>query len=256
MSIDHEELVQEIEAIEAIYPDLLISKLDDCSIIRMKVPQHEYVTVQISFPKEYPSVKAPNVLEVNINKNGTYDQKYILHLFQEVMDSVYHQQSVCVFDFLTELDGVLYIEDEDEDIDHQSTEEIISIDPFEGWVASEPITDRKSTFMGFCIHVNSEEEAFAKLEQLKTDPKIRKSHHVMSAWRVKQDAIAFQDSDDDGETAAGSRMLHLVTIMDVWNVMVVVVRWFGGIHLGPDRFKHINSTAREAVLKAGFKRNT
>ena len=57
----------------------------------------------------------------------------------------------------------------------------------------------------------------------------------------------YKRQDDDGETAAGSRMLHLITIMDVWNVIVVVARWFGGAHIGPDRFKHINSTAREAV---------
>lgn len=30
--------------------------------------------------------------------------------------------------------------------------------------------------------------------------------------------------------------------------MVVVSRWFGGTHLGPDRFKHINSSARNAVM--------
>lgn len=41
-------------------------------------------------------------------------------------------------------------------------------------------------------------------------------------------------------------------MMDVWNVMVVVSRWFGGSHIGPDRFKHINSAAREAIVRAGF----
>ncbi|CCE63018.1 hypothetical protein TPHA_0D03850 [Tetrapisispora phaffii CBS 4417] len=255
MSMNHEELVQEIETIEAIYPDLLMEKLSDCTIIRIKIPQHEYVTVQISFPKEYPSEQPPNVLEVNINKNSlSYDPKYILHLFQEVMNSVYHKE-VCVFDFLTELDGVLYIEEDGDDNDYvEDTKMLVPLDPFEGWVSSEPITDRKSTFMGFATRVNSEEEAFAKLEQLKMDPKIRKGNHIMSAWRVKQGDISFQDSDDDGETAAGSRMLHLVTIMGIWNIMVVVVRWFGGTHIGPDRFKHINSTAREAILKAGFER--
>lgn len=40
--------------------------------------------------------------------------------------------------------------------------------------------------------------------------------------------------------------------MDAWNVIVVVSRWFGGTHIGPDRFKHINSAAREAVIKGGF----
>ena len=27
------------------------------------------------------------------------------------------------------------------------------------------------------------------------------------------------------------------------NVLIVVTRWYGGIHLGPDRFKHINERA-------------
>lgn len=40
--------------------------------------------------------------------------------------------------------------------------------------------------------------------------------------------------------------------MDVWNVIVVVSRWFGGIHLGPDRFKHINSAARDVIIKGQF----
>lgn len=41
-------------------------------------------------------------------------------------------------------------------------------------------------------------------------------------------------------------------MMDVWNVIVVVSRWYGGTHLGSDRFKHINSAARGAVINAGL----
>lgn len=44
--------------------------------------------------------------------------------------------------------------------------------------------------------------------------------------------------------------------MDAWNVIVVVSRWFGGTHLGPDRFKHINSTTRDAIVKGGFETKT
>ena len=36
------------------------------------------------------------------------------------------------------------------------------------------------------------------------------------------------------------------------NVLVVVTRYFGGIHLGPDRFKHINQAARNALELGGF----
>jgi Uncharacterized protein family UPF0029. len=38
----------------------------------------------------------------------------------------------------------------------------------------------------------------------------------------------------------------------VHNVLVIVTRYFGGIHLGPDRFKHINQAARNALELGGF----
>ena len=61
-----------------------------------------------------------------------------------------------------------------------------------------------------------------------------------------------QDNDDDGETAAGGRLAHLLEILGVQNVVVVVSRWYGGIQLGPDRFKHINNVARKQLEMAGF----
>lgn len=39
---------------------------------------------------------------------------------------------------------------------------------------------------------------------------------------------------------------------DVTGVVVIVSRWFGGIHLGADRFKHINAAARDALMVGGF----
>lgn len=57
------------------------------------------------------------------------------------------------------------------------------------------------------------------------------------AYRIQRgDGVVFQDNDDDGETAAGGRMAHLLQLMDVWNVLVVVSRWYGGVKLGPDRW--------------------
>ena len=61
-----------------------------------------------------------------------------------------------------------------------------------------------------------------------------------------------QDCDDDGETHAGSRMLHLLEILECQNILVVVSRWYGGIQLGPDRFKHINNAARNVLEIAGI----
>ena len=39
---------------------------------------------------------------------------------------------------------------------------------------------------------------------------------------------------------------------DLENVLVVVTRWYGGVLLGPDRFKHINRAARDALTRAGL----
>ena len=59
------------------------------------------------------------------------------------------------------------------------------------------------------------------------------------------------DNDEDGESGAGAKMGALLDMMDVECCVVVVSRWYGGIHLGPDRFKHINNCAR-ALLQESF----
>jgi putative IMPACT (imprinted ancient) family translation regulator len=46
--------------------------------------------------------------------------------------------------------------------------------------------------------------------------------------------------------------MHLLRILDVKDVLVVVSRWFGGILLGPDRFKDINNCARQALVDCGY----
>lgn len=33
--------------------------------------------------------------------------------------------------------------------------------------------------------------------------------------------------------------------------MVIVSRWYGGVQLGPDRFKHINNAARQILDHCG-----
>lgn len=247
-----QDVLDEIEAIEAIYPECL-SRLND-GLIELKVPNHEDFRLRVSFPKEYPETDSPHILQV---QSSGHDDQYLESLFNDVMHSVYHPGSVCVFDFLTELDGVLGTDagdGEDDGGNHSHVDaEPVEIDALSGWTMSEPVTDRGSTFIAFAREVHSENDVFHYLQTLKTDRKISRASHNMVAYRIQNDnGTRISDCDDDGETAAGGRMLHLLTIMDVWNVLVVVSRWFGGTHIGPDRFKHINSTTREAVMRAGF----
>ena len=60
------------------------------------------------------------------------------------------------------------------------------------------------------------------------------------------------DSDDDGEKGAGSKLASLLDLTNVEDCMVVVSRWYGGVHLGPARFKWIAVVARQALEEAGF----
>ncbi|KAJ7216661.1 ribosomal protein S5 domain 2-type protein [Mycena pura] len=118
---------------------------------------------------------------------------------------------------------------------------------------AEPIMDRKSSFVGRACAISDPSEVPIILAHLMSDRRIaRAAHPIINAWRCLVGTLLHQDNDDDGETAAGGRLAHLLHIMEVDNVLVVVTRYFGGIHLGPDRFKHINQAARNALELGGF----
>ncbi|XP_073333131.1 protein IMPACT [Pagrus major] len=116
------------------------------------------------------------------------------------------------------------------------------------------ITDRRSTFQPHLAPVVTPRQVKMVLETLYENKKIASATHNIYAYRIYcEDKHSFlQDCEDDGETAAGGRLLHLLQILDVRNVMVVVSRWYGGILLGPDRFKHINNCARNILVEEGY----
>ncbi|TIC28355.1 UPF0029-domain-containing protein [Wallemia mellicola] len=117
-------------------------------------------------------------------------------------------------------------------------------------ITTPSVTYTKSTFAGHCVRITSPDQVPLILNHLQTDRKIaRATHPVINAWRCKTpDGVQHQDNDDDGESAAGNRIAHLLSILDV---NMVVTRWYGGVHLGADRFKYINQVAREAMDLAG-----
>lgn len=115
--------------------------------------------------------------------------------------------------------------------------------------SGETITLKKSTFQGHAAVVYTVDEVKRVLSQLKQNRKVSQATHNIVAYRLSgvTDGTFVQDYADDGEINAGGRVLHLLQIMNVKNVVVVVSRWYGGILLGPDRFRLINNCAREAI---------
>jgi hypothetical protein len=91
-------------------------------------------------------------------------------------------------------------------------------------------------------------------ELLLNDKKVAKASHNMIAYRFWDDdrGCLVSDNDDDGEKGAGAKLAALLEMADVRNAIVIVSRWYGGIHLGSSRFKYFSSTARDALQQAGF----
>lgn len=120
----------------------------------------------------------------------------------------------------------------------------------------EPVTEKRSTFQAHLAPVDSVHAVEAVLECLLANSKIRgASHPCMMAYRIqRRDAPGslLQDCDDDGEAAAGKNLLHLLQMVDARDVVVVVTRWFGGIHLGPTRFALITNAARALLERCGY----
>ena len=60
-----------------------------------------------------------------------------------------------------------------------------------------------------------------------------------------------QNLDSEIHTRAYSLLSFIfvcLKIVDAKNVLVVVTRWFGGVQIGPDRFRHINNAARQVLI--------
>jgi hypothetical protein len=123
-------------------------------------------------------------------------------------------------------------------------------------VSGEPLTEKKSTFQAHLAPAHSAADVQAVLDCLLSNPKIRgASHPCMMAYRIARPDAAgslLQDCDDDGESAAGGRLLHLLQLVGATDVVVVVSRWFGGVHLGPARFALITNAARQLLAQGGY----
>lgn len=52
---------------------------------------------------------------------------------------------------------------------------------------------------------------------------------------------------DDGEAGAGAVILKMLEREGLTGHVVVVTRWYGGVHLGGDRFAHIVTCTRAAL---------
>jgi putative IMPACT (imprinted ancient) family translation regulator len=111
---------------------------------------------------------------------------------------------------------------------------------------SAPIEDRSSKFIGY-FSPSLKPKELQNLDEIKSA-----SHKILASRRESnQQSITggtkyTTDHDDDGEKYAGKTVTKVLNNMQIVGACVVA-RWYGGVLLGPVRFEHIETCAREAI---------
>jgi hypothetical protein len=267
----NEAIQDELTSINSIFDEGTLLPLDeDVRTFSLRLPSFPSINLRIEFPADYPNAPISVLGTQSVGQDVPKGMgSRAVDVVRDVLAEVYRPGEACIYDLLEEVrealenageDGNLHLHDQSEDhaagvgISQPPSDPIIDLGPEPPWIIAPALTEKKSVFLARVASVSSPAQARQYVAHLlATDKKAARATHNMTAWRIRgPNDTSYQDCDDDGETAAGSRMLHLMQLMDVWDVMVVVTRWYGGILLGPDRFRIINTAAREALILGGY----
>jgi putative IMPACT (imprinted ancient) family translation regulator len=112
------------------------------------------------------------------------------------------------------------------------------------------VRDRGSKYAVSGGRVANNEQVKAFMTALQSKKKFAKATH--NTW-----AVIYQDGtqlkNDDGESGAGMIILRMLERKAIFDHIVVVTRWYGGVHLGGDRFRHVQSCVNAYLAKAQLK---
>lgn len=107
------------------------------------------------------------------------------------------------------------------------------------------IRDRGSRYAVSGGACTSDAEAKAFVRALCSRKKFaRATHH---SWACLTEAQPLKS--DDGEAGAGLLILKMLEREGMWNHIIVVTRWYGGKHLGADRFRHVQDAVRHYLYQ-------
>lgn len=123
------------------------------------------------------------------------------------------------------------------------------------YVTTSEQTIDKSRFIGIAVPLTSLEDIEVAMSKIREDyPNAR---HYVYAYRLRDGFI--EKSSDDGEPqgTGGRPVLDLLQHRNIWNVLLVVVRYFGGILLGTGGLvRAYGGTARQVIMETELKRVT
>ncbi|GAA4274634.1 YigZ family protein [Aquimarina gracilis] len=109
--------------------------------------------------------------------------------------------------------------------------------------------DRNSKFFGYAFPISTEEDSKSIIEALKKQH--HSARHWCYAWQIGTENIRYR-TNDDGEpsNSAGQPIYGQIQSFDITNILIVVVRYFGGVKLGVGGLINAYKTAAQLALEA------
>lgn len=115
-------------------------------------------------------------------------------------------------------------------------------------IAEGYITERKSKFISYVIPVKTEDEVMTILEEYRKE--YHNARHVCWAYMLGTTRENFR-ANDDGEPSgtAGRPILGQINSFELTDVLIIVVRYFGGTLLGTGGLIRAYKEAAEAAIE-------
>ncbi len=112
--------------------------------------------------------------------------------------------------------------------------------------------DKGSRFLAFSFPVESESDVKKHLSQIKKE--YYDARHHCYAYRIGYDGASWRINDDgEPSSTAGKPIYGQILSHQLSDILIVVVRYFGGIKLGvPGLIKAYKSAAQDAIANASI----
>ncbi len=115
--------------------------------------------------------------------------------------------------------------------------------------ASGEFVEKRSRFIGYCKPVTDEKEATDFIGQIRS--KHWDARHNVYAYSLREGNIKRYSDDGEPSGTAGMPVLEVIQKSGVFDVCVVVTRYFGGILLGTGGLVRAYSQGAKLALEAG-----
>ena len=109
--------------------------------------------------------------------------------------------------------------------------------------------EKRSRFIGYCKPVKTEEDATAFINEIRA--KHWDARHNVYAYSLREGNLRRYSDDGEPSGTAGMPVLDVITKNEVYDVCVVVTRYFGGILLGKGGLVRAYAQGAKLALEAG-----